>query len=219
MTEPTGACCPAPSIEQLQAAFLRILPAIQTHASIYFRGLKCPGKRDDAVAETVAVAWKWHLRLAGQGKDATQFPGALATLAARHVRCGRRLVGQEKSKDCLSPLAQSRHGFCVEALPHSTCRGRESLYGDPRGQEQMDAFEERLHDNTQTPVFDQVVFRCDFKDWLTGLPQHSRRIVAELMAGEGTGDVAGKFGISPARVSQMRRELMLDWRRFVGEVC
>jgi hypothetical protein len=219
MTVPTGACCPAADLERLQAAFLSILPAIRTHASIYFRGLRCPGKRDDAVAETVAVAWKWHLRLAERGKDATRFPCALASLAARHVRCGRRLCGQEKGEDCLSSLAQAQHGFRLEPLPHSTCRDRESLYGNTHGQHYADAFEERLGDNTQTPVLDQVVFRCDFKDWLGGLPPRDRLVVAALMAGERAGDVAGKFGVSPGRVSQMRRELMLGWRRFVGEVC
>ena len=86
MTTPTGAQCPNANVEHLQAAFLAIMPKIKTHAEVYFRFLKCPGKKDDAVAEVVAVAWKWYLRLSEQGKDVTLFVSALARLAARHVR-------------------------------------------------------------------------------------------------------------------------------------
>src|SRR4051812_37515536 len=81
MTNPTGAQCASSHIEHLQAAFLQIMPRIQTHAEVYFRYLRCPGKRDDAIAEVVAVAWKWYLRLCEQGKDASEFVSTLATLA------------------------------------------------------------------------------------------------------------------------------------------
>jgi hypothetical protein len=57
----------------------------------------------------VALLWHWHLRLAQRGKDVTRFPSALASFAARAVRSGRRVYGQEKDKDVLSPLAQTRH--------------------------------------------------------------------------------------------------------------
>src|SRR3954471_16687851 len=83
----------------LHAHFLAILPRIETHARIYFRHVRCPGQRDDAIAETIAVCWRWFLRLAEQGKDVNLFVSALATYAVRHVRSGRRLCGQLKSKD------------------------------------------------------------------------------------------------------------------------
>ena len=37
------------------------------------------------------------------------------------------------------------------------------------------------------------------------------------MLGERTLDVAGKHGLSPGRVSQLRREFLLDWRRYCDE--
>jgi hypothetical protein len=37
---------------------LELLPAIETHARIYFRHLRCPGRKEDAVAEAVALSWK-----------------------------------------------------------------------------------------------------------------------------------------------------------------
>jgi hypothetical protein len=36
------------------------------------------------------------------------------------------------------------------------------------------------------------------------------------MRGERTLDVAGRHGLSPARVSQLRREFHDDWARFCG---
>ena len=47
----------------LHARFLRLLPKIETHARICFRGVRCPVTREDRVAECVALAWQWFLRL------------------------------------------------------------------------------------------------------------------------------------------------------------
>src|SRR5262249_1568066 len=107
VTHPTGAQCGKANTEHLQAAFLQLLPRIQTHAEIHFRHLRCPGKRDDAIQEVTALAWKWFLRLAEQGKDVTQFVSAVAEFAVRQVRCGRKLCGQERSRDAMNPVAQA----------------------------------------------------------------------------------------------------------------
>jgi hypothetical protein len=85
------------------------------------------------------------------------------------------------------------------------------------GQRLHDAFEERLRDNMQTPVVEQVVFRIDFRDWLATLSGRNRQVVDDLMAGEGTGEVARKFGLSPGRVSQLRRQFEGDWGVFCYE--
>src|SRR5262245_1148611 len=85
------ATSPCSTADQLHAAFERILPRIQLHARIYFRGEKCPNKKADKIAETIGLAWKWYRRLKQRGKDPDQFPSALASFAARAVRCGRRV--------------------------------------------------------------------------------------------------------------------------------
>src|SRR4051794_12926430 len=112
-----------------QALFLTlILPKVESHGQVVFRALRCADARRNAVNEMVALAWRWTLRLAQRGKDATQFPTAIATFAARAVRAGRRLTGQEKAKDVLSPLAQRRHGFGVCKLPEvSTLSGNNPI--------------------------------------------------------------------------------------------
>jgi hypothetical protein len=217
MADPTVPRCPPPSAGPLHVAFLLILPRIETHARIWSRHLVCPGLKEDFVCEAVALAWRSFLRLAGRGRDATQFASALASLAVRAVRSGRRLCGQERSRDVLSAAAQRRAGFRVEGLLPPASATHERLKSEPGGQRRQDAYEERLRDNTQTPVLEQVVFRCDFPRWLLTLSRRNRQVVDDLAAGEGTGEVARKFGLSPGRVSQLRRQFQDGWDAFCGE--
>jgi hypothetical protein len=185
----------------LQARFLNILPRIERHGRCYFRHVKCPHQREELLAEMRGLAWLWFVRLAGRGKDVAGFVSALATYAARAAHSGRRVCGQERGKDVLSSLARRRHGFAVGTLPdHST------VGGSP--------LEEALRDNTRSPVDEQVCFRLDFPAWRASRTERDRRILDELMLGERTLDVAGQHGLSPGRVSQLRREFHDDWARF-----
>jgi hypothetical protein len=204
-------------LEHLQAAFLSILPRIELHGRITFRHLKCAHRQEEAVAEMVAFGWLWFRRLIEQGKDPLAFASRIADFAARHVKCGRRLCGQEKGKDVLSGLAQRRHGFAVESLPSTTRTGHEERYTAVHGQHKQDVWEERLRDNTQTPVPEQVAFRIDFPAWLVTLTGRERRVVREMARNERTLDLSKRFQVSPARISQLRRELHNDWTRFCGD--
>src|SRR5262249_21796836 len=189
------------SVHVLQLRFLSILPRIELHGRISFRFLRCPALRDDAVAEVVALAWKWHLRLAERGKDATQFPSALATFAARAVKAGRGVCGRERAREVLSPSAQRHQHFVVERLPDIGTLG-----GNPLA--------EALVDNTATAVPEQVSFRIDFPSWLATRTDRDQRLAEALMTGERTLEVSKKFGLSPARISQLRRDFHDDWERF-----
>jgi hypothetical protein len=217
MNSPVQRLAAAP-VEVLHVRFLLLLPRIVTHAQVFFRGIKCPVQKEDKVQECVALGWQWFLNLTERGRDVFAFPAAFAALLARAVKCGRRLCGQERSGDVLSFVAQQRHGFRVERLPTSTRSPHEHLYADPHGQALLDAFEERLRDNTLTPVPDQVIFRIDFPVWRCTRTERDRRVIDALLAGGRTKDVSQKFGLSPGRVSQLRRDFMEDWRRFTDEV-
>jgi hypothetical protein len=203
---------PLPACE-LHARFLLLLPRIELHGRIIFRYLECADRRADALAEMRALAWLWFIRLVKQGRDPLQFPSSLAVFAARAAKSGRRLTGQEKAQDVMSPRARQCHRFRVEPLPRSS-HSYESLYAPPHGQQAQDALEERLRDNTQTPVPEQVAFRLDFPAWLCRRSERDRRVIEELILGAGTREVADKHGLSPARISQLRREFMEDWSRF-----
>ena len=183
---------------QLQETFTRhILPRVETHARIFFRKHR---DRDEMVAETVALAWKWFLRLAAKGKDATQFPAALATLAARAVKSGRRVTGQLKAKDAMNPQTQQRKGFCVGKLPDFS-----TLNDNP--------LQEALIDNTVTPPPEQAAFRIDFPGWLRTHSNRDRRVILDMAQGERTQALAARYEISPARISQLRREAHQSWEQ------
>jgi hypothetical protein len=207
---------PVPSaVDPLGNRFLAFLPRVELHARIYFRFLP-HDRKEEAVAETIALAWRWFVRLAERGKDAAQFVSALASYAARAVLSGRRLCGQLPGKDVLSELAQRRHGFTVQALPQSTRHPFEELYTSVQGQRRIDAMDEMLRDNTVTPPPDQAAFRIDFASWRRTRTERDRRLMADLMVGERTSHVSRKYGITAGRVSQLRREFHDDWARFCG---
>ena len=196
-------------------SFLVLLPRIELHARVYFRFMKLD-RKEDAVAEAVALAWHWFLRLTARGKDVTPFVSALASYAARAVLSGRRLCGQLPARDVLSEAAQRRHGFTVQALPQSTRHPFEEVYASVQGQRHIDALEEMLRDNTVTPPPDQAAFRIDFAAWRRTRTERDRRLMADLMVGERTSQVAQEYGITAGRVSQLRREFHDDWARFCG---
>lgn len=54
-------------------------------------------------------------------------------------------------------------------------------------------------------------FRIDFQRWLNGLPANYRAMAELLASGETTADAAKRFGVSAARISQVRRMLAESW--------
>src|SRR4029450_4814681 len=103
--------------DALHAEFLTLLPRVELHGRVYFRHVRSPEAKEEAVAEMVALCWLWFVRLTRRGKDPLTFGSALATFAARAVRSGRRLCGIDRARDVLSPRAQRDKGFAVTALP------------------------------------------------------------------------------------------------------
>jgi hypothetical protein len=201
----------------LQAHFLELLPSIETYGQIYFRHLRCPHKKADAIQEMRALAWKWFIRLTQRGKEVNEFLTTFNTYLAKAVNSGRRLAGMQKAKDVMNPIAQLRHGIKVERLFTSTLASFEQLYSLPHGQETQDVFEERLSDNTVTPVPEQVAFRLDFPMWLKSRTDRDRRVIEDLMLGDRTSDVADRNGLTAGRISQLRQEFHQDWNRFCSD--
>jgi hypothetical protein len=186
------------------ADFLARLPLIELHARFAFRHIACPQERLDAVAEVVGLVWKWYCRLLQRGKDPSAFIVTLAHFAARHVKAGRRLCGNESSKDVMSRVARRRRGFRLERLKEC---GR---YDEPEWQE-------ALQDNTQTPVADAAAFRIDFAQWLQGWSDRDRRLIEDMAVGENSTRLARKYGVTQGRIAQKRTQYRQDWQRYCGE--
>jgi hypothetical protein len=201
----------------LHTAFVALVPRIERHGRIYFRHVRCRHKKADAIQEMTALGWRWFLRLHERGKDPAEFLTGFTTLLARAVNSGRRLVGMAHGKDAANPATQRRHHFAVEVLPSSLGVSHERRTASPHGQELQDAYEERLRDNTITPVVDQVQFRIDFPAWLATWPERDRQLIEALGLGERTLALAEQFGLTPGRISQKRREYHGDWERFCGD--
>ena len=185
-----------------QQDFVRILPAIQTHASIRFRKLP-PQRKEDAVAESVAVAAVNYQRLAAAGRLNRAYVSSLAGFSVRHAAQDRRIGGRQSSGDVLSPLAQKKHGFAVSSLnnPHD-------YYG----------LRPRIIDRGDYTPADAAAFRIDFERWLNDQCGRDRRIIRRLIGGDGTGEVARRFGLSEGRVSQLRRKFERGWAVFQRDV-
>jgi hypothetical protein len=69
----------------------------------------------------------------------------------------------------------------------------------------------------RTPVADQVEFRIDFPAFLRTLSSRDQSMARRLEAEEPAKEVARRFGISPARVTQLRRSWLRQWRIFQDE--
>jgi hypothetical protein len=85
---------PHTSLATLHRRLLSLLPHIELLGRIYFRGHKCRFKKEDLIAELVALCWAWYLRLVRR-KDVNEFIVTFCRLAGRAVKSGRRVAGQE----------------------------------------------------------------------------------------------------------------------------
>ena len=191
-------------LDQARSDFQAAMPRLICHARCYFRHVRCRDKKADCISEMLGLCWKWWLRLVDRGKNPAKFVSVLASYAARAVRSGRRVCGQERARDALSTVAPQRHSFTVSSLPQTS-----TLNPNP--------LQEALIDNTRSPVPDQVQFRCDFPEWLLTHTRRDRTLAIEMAKGERTSALAHRFKISPARVSQIRRQLHDSWEQFTGD--
>lgn len=208
---------PRPSRPHPHAEFLALYLVVERHARIVFRDRRAD-EREEAVAEAVAAAFEAYIGLKRRGKDPLRdFPSAVATFAALHVKDHRHVGGRSSSTDALSPKARQLRGFRLRSLPCVPPAGVAGPCGAAGGRDDREACEELLRDNTMTPVPDQVCFRLDWPAFLRTLSRRDRRLARFLALGHSGKDAARQFGISPARVTQLRRHWRDRWLAFQGE--
>ena len=198
-TTTAGSMPPAPA---WHSRFLAMLPNIRRHVELRFRNLK-PEAREDATAEVVAHAVASYVRLVVTGKEDRAFASPLASYALAAFRRGRRVGVHANARDITSPYSQQRTRAIVERL-------------DRFDGESRDWREVLVEDRNAGPA-EVAATRIDFSDWLTTLPERSRRIAETLATGECTSRVARMFSISAGRIAQLRRELCDSWNDYQGE--
>ena len=191
---------PPASSSDCRALFAEHLPRIEAHARLALRRVRCPDTRADLTAELVALAWRHFAALAARGKRPEEFATTLALRCSQAVRAGRQLAGCDPAGDALSRVAAVRHGVRVAHLGRGGLPGGlMDLLADPR-----------------VPVPESVAFRIDFPAWRARIGGRKRLVLDALAGGDRAGEVAAKFGLSPGRVSQLRREFLDDWLAFHG---
>jgi hypothetical protein len=184
------------------AAFEEMLPIIERHAKIAFRQLGRES-REEAVQETVCYACQAYCRLVETGKANLAFPSVLARFGVRQTREGRKVGGTLNCRDMLSDYCRQKKNLLVERLD--------------RYDSEEQAWREILIEDKNAGPAATAMIRLDFSAWLQQLPPRLRKIASFLARGESTTAAAKRFRVSQSRISQVRGELFLAWRRFQGE--
>jgi hypothetical protein len=162
-----------------------------------------PENQDDLVEEVVVNALIAFKRLYDKGKPDLAYPSVLALFGIRQVRDHRRTGCRLNIRDVSSDYAQQRKGFKVERLD--------------RFDRRENGWMEILVEDRRSGPAEIVASKLDFAAWLRSLSKRDRRMAVMLAAGETTGEAAKQFGVSPSRISQVRRQLQQSWDDFVGE--
>ena len=184
------------------ATFLAMLPAVRRSAQDAFRKLP-PELRHDLIEEVVANSYVAFARLVQRGQVERAAPSPLARFAITQIRVGRRVGSRLRIGDALSSYAQFRKQFSVERLDHFS--------------EEKGCWGEILVEDKRATPADVAACRIDFAEWLRRLTARLRKIALALAAGETTSAAARMFGVSPARISQIRELLRKSWEAFQGE--
>jgi DNA-binding NarL/FixJ family response regulator len=183
------------STSDWQSGFLAVLPTVEANAQIQFRRLPAE-QRKEAVQEAIAAAAVSYQTLVAKGRAHDAHPSTIATHAVQHVRSGRHVGGsQEAARDVMSSVARRRHGFKLDL---GNCDGLQNM----------------LTASGRADVPDLAAFRVDFDRWFSMLTRRDQKIISAIASGDCTKTVAERFGISPARVSQLRRRYERQWLVF-----
>lgn len=184
-----------------QDQFIAWLPMIQKQIRFAFRQLAADSQ-EEAIQEALANCCVRYQQLHQQGRSAAASPTSLAQFAIRQVRCGRTVATRLNSREPLSRYAQQRNSITVERLEPAAADSDEWL--------------PIFADNRRVSVADQAALRIDTREWLSTLTRRLRRIACDLALGFSTSEVAGRYGLSPSRISQLRREFYESWMAFQG---
>ena len=185
--------------DQCHEAFLKLVPTVSGHANFSFRHLQLQD-REEAIAEVLCYAYVAFRRLAERGRLDLASASALARFGVARVRSGRYAARRLRTRDVYARQAGHRGGFRLVSLQSHFQSGN--------------IWAEILTDDRVTPVPDQVAFRLDFASWLSGLKRRDRKLVKFLAIGNTPSIAAKRFGVSRARVSQLRDALRTSWEAF-----
>ena len=191
------------SIDEVNAKFLKMLPLITMIAKKAFWDYD-RDKREDATQSVIVGAFQMFKSLVKRGLMDKAFATPLAWYAIKKHRSGRPGGVKSNSEDVLSERCQ--------ILGRADVRGILSYRTRSRYLVEILIYDDRSPD----PALD-VQCNLDFESWRNTLDKRDRKMLDTFLAGKTTREIAKKFKISEGRVSQMRRELVNSYRKFVGD--
>ncbi|NLX95213.1 MAG: hypothetical protein GXY83_03455 [Rhodopirellula sp.] len=183
-------------------AFEAMLHQIRLYARASFRHLEREA-REEAVQEATAHALLAYRRLVELGNVELAYPGALARHGVLRVKDGRKVGGHCSAQDLLSEHCQQKKNAVVERLDR---------FDEERGSWRQIAVEDR-----HAGPADVACLRIDFHDWLNLQPKRDQQVAESLAVGHTPREVAHRFSVSQARISQLRQALRQSWTIFQGE--
>ena len=177
-----------------ETLYQRMLPQFQFFTKHLMR--RRGGRRlefDDVIQELAGFALENYTSLVRRSKETYYTP--IAKYAIKRYREGRRFAGTNTT-DILSEQAQAL-GRC------DTCQL--SQFDD----------EQNFMQDQHASVADAVQMSIDYADWVAKQPARDQAIIRDLPYGYTTGDVASKYGVSAARISQYRKRYANSWDDFI----
>jgi hypothetical protein len=179
------------TLAAVRESFTEQLPTMERMARRHFLHLN-PEARQEAVTNTLALAWMFLYRLFRQGRaHEPEILRSCVWYAVRQTKVGRTPQGCPKAKDALAPrwVGPTR-------LPNV----------DP------DQFISR-----NTPIPAAVSFRVDVPEFMATLKVRQRQMAVDLASGMTTSEAAKKYNLSAGRISQFRKEFKAKFDEFFGE--
>ena len=166
-------------------------PRSSASARIHHRHLD-PEARQEAIQNTTALAWRYFLNAARQGKhEREDVFQSLIWWACQHTKQGRQGGGASNAK-CVLDFARRRKRNVV-------VQGGVDL---------------NFLVGPTASVPDVVAFRLDVPAFLATLSERDRGISLDLAQGLGTTEVAKKWGVTPGAISQFRTRFKKKYDEF-----
>lgn len=157
--------------------------------------------REEVYQELVALALKGYTLLIEKEKYQSIFASPIANYAIRHYWSGRRITGQN-STDIFAARTK--------------VLGRAETMNYVLGDENVNRWTEIVLSD-DTDVSRDVAFKIDYENWFATLPLRDQRMLEAMVAGDTTNEIAGKFNLSPATISQKRRRFVELWKEYRKE--
>lgn len=158
-------------------------------ASRHFRALR-PEAREEAVQNTIALAWKYYLSLKKRGKDSDEkIFRSMIFWAIRHTKQGRLLQGQ----------------------------GPQDILDRRSGEKVVENFDLNSFVGRSATIPDTVAFRIDTEAFLSTLSPRQRSLSLDLGFGMLTSQASLKYCVTAGSISQFRARFKRRHSEFFGE--